>query len=343
MSQPHSLDGFFDDALSRSLDDHDRKLWSAIWDQASGGKRFRPRLLLAMYAALGGEDEQLATAAADAVSLLHTAFVIHDDVIDGDDIRRGKPNVLGQFAAYATEAGATADKAKRYGESAGILAGDLALLGALKVIAMSGVSRSMLTRLIDLLDDVLRRSAAGELADVRVSFTGATLNEIIDIAAWKTSAYSFELPLQAAAILAGANEDVVDRLGRAGRSLGIAFQLLDDIDGVLASGDQTGKDPLSDLREGKFTGLMAFARRSEQWEELSQYVGDSELTPEEAERARTLVLASGAKESVAALAGQYRDSALAEAAELPEAAGDVVRGAIALILAETGTRSVGVA
>lgn len=344
MSQPSSLDSFFDDALRRSLDEHDRNLWSAIWDQASGGKRFRPRLLLAMYAALGGEDEHLATAAADAVALLHTAFVIHDDVIDGDEIRRGRPNVLGQFSAYADSAGASPERAKRYGESAGILAGDLALLGALRVIATSGASRSVLNRLIHLLDDVLRRSAAGELADVRVSFTGATLEEIIDIAAWKTSAYSFELPLQAAAILAGAGEDIVAGLGRAGRSLGIAFQLLDDIDGVFAPADQTGKDPLSDLREGKFTGLMAFARDSEQWEELSRCVGRSELTAEEAVRARCLLIESGARDSVTALAQEYREAALAEAMSLPKAAGDVVRKAIALILpGESGVRSVGVA
>lgn len=332
MSQPSSLDPLFDSALSRSLDEHDRNLWRAIREQAIGGKRFRPRLLLSVFRALGGTDELSAGFVADAVELFHTTFVIHDDVIDGDQLRRGKPNVTGTFSARAIAAGAPQAQAHRYGETAGILAGDLALAGAMRNIAMCGAKPDVMSRLLDLVDLVLHRSAAGELADVRVSFTGADLSDVLNIAAWKTSAYSFELPMQAAAILAEADERVISDLGQAGRDVGIAFQLLDDLDGVFASPDQTGKDPLSDLREGKFTALMVFARSTSQWDDLSRYVGRADLTLAEAERARTLLTESGARDSVLALAGDYRRSALASAARLPGDASDVVTAAIDQIL-----------
>lgn len=332
MLHSSALHVLFGKALDSGLDDHDRDLWHAIREQAEGGKRFRPKLLLSMYDALGGTDSGVANAVADAVELLHTAFVMQDDVIDGDEVRRGRPNVMGSFAARAREAGADEHRAGRYGAAAGILAGDLALAGALRCIATSGADTAVLTRLFDLIDDVLHRSAAGELADVRVAFAGAELSDILNIAAWKTAAYSFELPMQGAAILAGADDALISSMGRAGRAIGIAFQLLDDLDGVFAPADQTGKDPLSDLREGKFTGLIAFARDTEQWTELSRYVGKPDLTIGEASRARDLLTASGARASVAALVDEHRTLALEEARALPPAAGAVVAETISLVL-----------
>ena len=238
MTPPFSIDAFFEEAMSRSLDEHDRRLWCAIREQASGGKRFRPRLLLSMYGALGGADQQVASAVADAVELLHASFLIHDDLIDGDHMRRGRPNVSGAFSQAARRSGAPEKKGQAYGEAAAILAGDLALAGAMRGFALCGAPGPALVRLLDLVDEVLHRSAAGELADVRVSFTGGELDDVLDIAAWKTAAYSFELPLQSAAILAEADDATIEGLGRAGRAIGIAFQLMDDLDGVFASAER---------------------------------------------------------------------------------------------------------
>lgn len=332
MTPPFSIDAFIDEALSRSLDEHDRRLWSAIREQATGGKRFRPGLLLSMYQALDGTDQQAASAAADAVELLHVSFLIHDDVIDGDHVRRGRPNVSGVFSAEARRSGAPEQKGQAYGEAAAILAGDLALAGAMRGFALCGASGPALVRILDLVDEVLHRSAAGELADVRVSFAGAELDDILDIAAWKTSAYSFELPLQAAAILAEADDATIERLGRTGRAIGISFQLMDDLYGVFGSAEETGKDPLSDLREGKFTGLLAIARGTPQWDELVRLVGTPDLTGAEAARARALLVESGARDSVAALAQEFRRTALHEASSLPAAAASVVREAIGKVL-----------
>ncbi|QDO90003.1 polyprenyl synthetase family protein [Ornithinimicrobium ciconiae] len=320
---------FFATGHSQVVDEHDRILWQTLQGQTEGGKRFRPALLTRLYTALGGQDHQVAGAVGESIELLHTAFVIHDDVIDGDQVRRGRPNLGGTFDARARALGAATDRARHYGEAAGILAGDLALAGAVRTIALCGAPAHVVVRLLDLLEEVLHRSAAGELADVRVSMTAdASLQETLDIAEWKTAAYSFELPLRAAAILADSSTEVCSALAAVGRCLGTAFQLLDDLDGVFGQQEQTGKDPLSDLREGKCTALVTFARATPEWEELARHVGDPSITSDNARRARELLAACGARRAVETLVHDLRETALAGAAMLPAEARATLRDMI---------------
>ena len=114
------------------------QLWGALDEAARGGKGLRPDLVIAVHAALGGTRYESVASAAAAVEMLHTAFVVHDDVIDGDDTRRGRPNVSGAFEVQARRTGASAAAAQRQGSAAGILAGDLALVSALRLMARSG-------------------------------------------------------------------------------------------------------------------------------------------------------------------------------------------------------------
>ena len=328
-----ALSAFFARGREQLVDEHDEALWTSLHRLTEGGKKFRPALLLHLHDALGGRDHRAAAAVADAVELLHTAFVVHDDVIDGDLVRRGRPNVSGTFAARARAEGCGPERARRYGETAGILAGDLALAGAVREIALCGAGPDVVARLLDLLEDVLHRSAAGELADVRVSLTeGASLADALDIAEWKTAAYSFELPMQAAAILAGAPEDVAAALGAVGRCLGVGFQLQDDLDGVFCTAEESGKDPLCDLREGKATALVVLARSTRRWEELARYVGDPDLTEDGARRARELLVACGARRAVEMLVRDLRDAAVAATGPLPPQVREAVLETIELLL-----------
>lgn len=316
---------FFATGQAQIVDEHDRALWETLQQLTVSGKRFRPALLLQAYAVLGGRDVATAAKVADAIELLHTAFVIHDDVIDGDEVRRGLPNVGGTFVARARSAGASPARARLYGEAAGILAGDLALAGAVREIALCGARPEVVARLLDLLEEVLHRSAAGELADVRISLTAdASMREVLDVAEWKTAAYSFELPLRAAGLLADVSDEVVAALGSVGRHLGTAFQLCDDLNGVFGTAEETGKDPLGDLREGKCTALIAIARAHTQWPELSRFVGNPDLTPQGAHRARELLVACGARHTVETLVHDLREAAIAETLALPAAAREAV-------------------
>ena len=107
------------------------RLWETLVRASEGGKRFRPALVLAAHRAFGGTQDSAAARVGAAVELLHTAFVVHDDVIDGDEVRRGRLNVNGTYAAEAYGCGATAEEAGELGRAAGILAGDLALAAAI--------------------------------------------------------------------------------------------------------------------------------------------------------------------------------------------------------------------
>lgn len=292
-------------------------LWESLAAATEGGKRFRPALVTATHDALGGTCPGAAVEVGAAVELLHTAFVIHDDVIDGDDLRRGRLNVSGTFRAQALSAGAAPDDADDFGRTAGILAGDLALAAAIRAVATCGAPTHVVARLLDLFDAALHTSAAGELTDVRLSLglEEASLAESLSMEEQKTSAYSFTLPLQAGALLAGAAERTVARLGEAGRLLGVAFQLADDLIGVFGDPALTGKSATSDLHTRKQTPLLAHARTTPEWGRIRPYVG-RHLTDAELAEVRRLFVASGSRRYVETVAESHLAAALAVVEEL---------------------------
>jgi geranylgeranyl diphosphate synthase type II len=311
-------------AVDRLLDAGDRpdgtRLWGSVRGTSRGGKRLRPRILLDTYDALAGaaprESREVVVRVAAALELLHHAFHVHDDVIDGADTRRGRPNVAGTFAARARESGASPRQAQNYGAAAGILAGDLALTGAVRAIALCGALPETTERLLDLVDEALHLTADGELADVWLSLGPcADLDETLRAAERKTAVYSFQLPLRAAAILAGRDELDVP-LQRLGRDLGVAFQLRDDLDGVFGDPARTGKSNSSDLREGKCTPLVALARGTWAWDELSAVLGDPGAGEPELGRARELLEACGARAAVELLAADLEREAATLGREL---------------------------
>src|SRR5690606_5975337 len=102
---------------------HYAELWHEMRAAVSGGKRVRPRLLLSCYTQLTNADDEPAIHLAVAIELLHTALLVHDDIIDGDDERRGAPNLVGAFRNAGRSAGLGEQQAARWGEAAGILAG----------------------------------------------------------------------------------------------------------------------------------------------------------------------------------------------------------------------------
>jgi geranylgeranyl diphosphate synthase type II len=288
-------------------------LWAALADAGEGGKRFRPALVVAAHDALGGRSAEAAAQVGAALELLHTAFVIHDDVIDGDDVRRGRLNVSGTFTARAESAGATADRAGHLGATAGLLAGDLALAAAVRTVATCAAPVEVVHRILDLFDEALHATAAGELADVELSLAlqPDSLPVVLAMEQRKTSAYSFQLPLQAGAILAGAGSEVVAGLGEAGRLLGISFQLHDDLLGVFGDPQSTGKSATGDLREGKRTVLVAHARTTAVWGRLSRLLGRPDLTEAQATEARQLLVEAGSRRFVENLAEDHLAQALA--------------------------------
>jgi geranylgeranyl diphosphate synthase type II len=293
------------------------ELWESLEANTNGGKRFRPRMVFAAYEALGGKDLEAAAYVGSAFELLHTALIVHDDVIDHDFVRRGIPNISGAFRNRALRAGASKDVAEHNGVSAAVIAGDLALFNAYRLIDRSGVEDVVRGRLLEVMDDALFASAAGELIDIEFSIATEMprVDDILTMERLKTAVYSFECPLKAGAILAGASEEVVATLGDFGREIGIAYQIVDDLLGVFGEAAETGKTTIGDLREGKRTVLVAYATSTAEWPLIAPLIGKPDLSEDEAAAVREVFITSGARSFAQGLARYYANRALARLAE----------------------------
>lgn len=316
------LDGFFAERIERAsaLGDDYRRLWSAARDAASGGKRIRPALVLAAHRGFAGVDTPSATRLASAFELLHTAFLMHDDVIDHDLVRRGAPNVAGLFALDGAARGLDPARASDYGEASAILAGDLLISAAHRLVADLDAPPEVRRALLDVVDDCVFLAAAGEHADVRHAGSAPDERDILDMIEQKTASYSFSAPLQAGALLGGASAGAVSCLGEIGRHLGVAFQLRDDVLGVFGRQTLTGKSVLGDLREGKQTLLVAYARGHADWSRVASDFGRADLDESAGGRLRAAIESSGARARVERLIAERCDEAMraAAASVLPE-------------------------
>lgn len=308
--------------------------FSHIWDLANscltGGKLLRPRLLMEVFDALTPDQDGIrwlkepstssrAEVRRDAtleiaagIELLHYAFVIHDDLIDEDLTRRGKPNLMGSLLKEMEEPRGTEtlgetenpvqnqSKDVHFVRSVGLLVGDLMLSSAHHVFATADLPRSARLRLLDLVDHTVTESCVGELKDVGLSdgVLDPALEATLEMTRLKTATYTFEFPLRAAAILAGASIDIEATLASIGRDLGVAFQLQDDI--LSAFGDEFvhGKDAYSDFREGKETPLIAFARTTSAWPAIQQRFGADDFKCTDGELLSSLLRECGAEEFV---------------------------------------------
>ncbi|MDO8106299.1 polyprenyl synthetase family protein [Isoptericola sp. b441] len=292
--QPHRVDLLLESAIA----DATRRaavhgpgyalLWQEIGRSVHGGKRFRSGLVLGVHAGLGDPNPDAAVAVAAAFELLHTAFLVHDDLIDGDTVRRGAPNLAETMRRDALRAGAGGEEADRYAQAAAVLAGDLALAQAHRLLAGVDVGRGTRLALLDLFDETLHVSAGGELEDTAAGLGLITpsVDRAVRIAESKTAMYSFRAPLRAGALLAGADGGLVAELDQQGRLLGRAFQLVDDLLGVFAPEAETGKSNVSDLREGKRTPLILHARTTSAWGDLADGLGRPDLDDLTAARMR---------------------------------------------------------
>lgn len=309
------LDRFFSLSIQRanSLASSYEALWKKLKENTSGGKRFRPHMVMTAYTALGGKDVEAAAYVGAAFELLHTALIVHDDVIDRDFVRRGIPNVSGSYRDIAQTAGFSLPTAEHRGMSVAVIAGDLALTGSFRLMEKASTDPDVRERLLELLDAAVFDSAAGELIDVDFSLYAEMpeVSEIVQMERLKTAVYTFEAPLQAGAVLAGASEDAIYALGEFGRNIGIAYQIVDDLLGVFGDESQTGKSALGDLREGKRTALIAFASQSAQWPEISHLIGNDHLSASEAAFVREVLEQTDAKKYTQRLAADYADEAVA--------------------------------
>lgn len=213
-----------------------------------GGKRLRAVLLAAAYEACGGTGGSVAVVDAGvALEVLQAYLLIHDDWMDGDEVRRGGPSA---HALLRGKFGST-----MAGDAGAVLAGDFGSSLALDLLVKMNVPAP---RLIEAVREFVRAQTdvvLGQILDVRHAATTAQAVEAMH--RLKTGSYTVRGPLLVGAALAGASHDVMSGLSEAADPLGIAFQLRDDLLGTFGDPAKTGKPASSDLREGKRTALVS--------------------------------------------------------------------------------------
>ncbi len=231
-----------------------------------GGKRIRP--LYAWAGFLGGdglrnseEDPNSVLRAVASLEFIQACALIHDDIIDASDTRRGKPTVHRMAEAFH-RLNHWQGSSARSGESIAILVGDLALIWAEDMLQDSGLSSAALRRIREPWRAMRTEVIGGQILDISLEVSGEESLELAEnVNRYKTAAYTIERPLHLGAAIAGASSSLIDAFRGYGRNIGIAYQLRDDLLGIFGDPAVTGKPAGDDLREGKRTVLLALALR----------------------------------------------------------------------------------
>jgi len=247
-------------------------------DLLSGGKRFRAQFCYWGWRAVSPANTAAAVPSeADldvlvdlcaGLEIFHAAALVHDDIIDNSDTRRGRPSVHRRFESLHHDEG-WRGPGRSFGEGSAILLGDLLLAWSDELIAHAALGApSLETHLatrqaVDLMRTEVTLGQYLDLMEERAWPTvglDESLDRALRVIVYKSAKYSVEAPLVIGASLRGASVAQLDSLRRFGLPLGIAFQLRDDLLGVFGDSERTGKPSGDDLREGKRTALVALTR-----------------------------------------------------------------------------------
>jgi geranylgeranyl diphosphate synthase type I len=261
-----------------------------------GGKRLRPALLFFSYKMFGGDNEEEALQFSMFVEILQSFLLIHDDICDNDDLRRGKITVHKFFEKVAPEFNSEDDFA--FGNVMGILNGDLGAQFANEIVMESDFPAEIKVAVGKELSRLISKVIVGQILDyVYPHNKDMTWNDLKQIHTYKTAAYTYELPVIAGSLLAGNNDESVhNKLRLFSEQAGVAFQLRDDILGLFGTEEKLGKNIASDVEEGKKTLLVMYAIENgneAQKSVINNLLGRDKITREELENFRQVVRDTG--------------------------------------------------
>lgn len=272
----------------------------------AGGKRLRGALVYIGYGMLR-DDLSQADALAEAFELFQTAILIHDDIIDRADSRRGIETIHARYGRELVGDTAAADT----GRSLALCLGDLGLYAAEERLREAYGAHPLFSRLLAMYHDTVMRTIEGELLDVQLSHmerfgqpiadAGVGIEDcVMDIYRLKTAYYTVIGPLCLGLLLGGASDAVIGGMRGAAEDIGLAFQMQDDILGVFGDPVMLGKSVGGDVSEYKLTLLYAYLKElgGEPFERLRQYYGRQGLTAEELSQVQAIFRGAGALDYV---------------------------------------------
>ncbi len=259
-------------------------------------KRIRPILVNQGYFLAGGKNRKAILETSIFIELIHNFLLIHDDIIDRDKVRRGKPTV---HCYYKKLFASNKREREHYGQSMAIVAGDLAAALGYEILASASFPAKYKNRAIEKLNQIIYAACCGQMLELCLREKmrlGKKINEndIFEIYRSKTAPYGFVGPLQIGAILAGANEGFLKKIEKFALPLGITFQIQDDIHEVFSSTKEIQKPMGSDIKEGQPNLLiLKVLENKREAKNLRKYLGRTNLNQSELKEIKKIIIKSG--------------------------------------------------
>jgi geranylgeranyl pyrophosphate synthase len=267
-------------------------------DTLFGGKMLRSTLVCLGFElySKGHHKEDIYQIAA-ALEMIHSSFLIHDDIIDQSSLRRGKATLHSVFPDL------------HYGRSQAICLGDFGFFQAYALILGTSFGPTLVQRVLHIVAQTCLQTIVGEMVDVELPYQKRwRRDDVIFVHSLKTAYYTIVAPLSVGAILGGATSRHLKAIEEFGLACGIAFQIHDDILGVYASEETSGKSNHSDIKEGKSTLLIAYALEHSKARDkayLQKWYGNCEATSDHCSQIREIFKSCGAYDHSVQLAHQY--------------------------------------
>jgi geranylgeranyl diphosphate synthase type I len=262
-----------------------------------GGKRLRPFLVLKSCELVGGSMKQAIPAAA-AIEMIHNFTLVHDDIMDNDEVRHGVPTTHMKF-----------------GMPVGILAGDILFSKAFETISSSNnkISKNVIVPLIDTLSRACSEVCEGQALDISMAQSKKipTESQYIKMIGKKTSSL-FVASCAMGAISANTTKSDVDRLSVYGKNLGISFQIIDDLIGIIGDPRITKKPVGNDIREGKKSLPILLAIKTAKGKERKTILdafGNSSISKREMEKTVEVISSLGIEKTIRKKAAHHIDTA----------------------------------
>ncbi len=263
----------------------------------AGGKRLRPAFMYYGYLAAGGREKEKIIKTSIGIELIHAFLLIHDDIIDKDKKRHNLDTVnfryekLGKKIFRRTEP-------EHFGNSMAVIFGDMVAAMGNQIIFSSDFSPVLVVKALHKLQTIISATVVGQARDIYMEYRkGTTEKEVLKMYEYKTAKYTIEGPLHLGAILAGADDKLLKTFSAYAIPVGIAFQIQDDILGIFADEKKLGKPVGSDVRQGKYTLLVARAFEKaggKQKNIIKNILGKNNLTKNELEVFRNIIVETGA-------------------------------------------------
>jgi geranylgeranyl pyrophosphate synthase len=279
----------------------------------AGGKRIRPLLCIAAYNAFkGGKDERIVFPSV-GTEFLHNASLIHDDIIDKDNFRRGKPAFHFRFRKYHEKYNLKKMAATDFGNSIGIIGGDSAYFLGLEAYFLNDFNRELNLNAIKYYEEAFIEIANGVLIETdMVNQINLTLSDYIEMISLKTGAL-IEKSILIGANYARAAKDCINDLSHYGINLGIVFQIIDDILGTFGDEKVTGKPTDGDIRENKLTALKLTALDNLDTSNkirLTELLENPDMTKNDVQEVKDLFSKADVVDSCKKLADKYYQQAI---------------------------------